>query len=369
MKTLAGLLVIVLLHSAIAAQQPDALSAHRAMAESFAELRPAYSSLNNVSNLTTPEPALSSGQKQKPNPAPQKPPANQLKRTKIDASMVGYIEDSAVQSQVRVRFDAGFNAPRPDRAEYFYAGTSSPASPSSAIQRTLNFQQLYLDGEYSPISRLSAFVQIPFRWIQPFFVPSPTLTPDLFSGGGISDVQAGLKFAAIAADPRNLTFQLRAYFPSGDGRAGFGTNHYSIEPKVLLFQKLSDRVAIEAEAGDTHPIGGTIFTANAPSLSSPQQFAADVAMYGIGPSYQFIRRDSYRITPVLELVSWHVFGGLQTGPDKVVQSASGINVLNAKFGARASFSNGSSIYAGYGRGVTSDIWYRNLFRIEYRRVF
>jgi len=92
-------------------------------------------------------------------------------------------------------------------------------------------------------------------------------------------------------------------------------------------------------------------------------------MYGVGPSYQLIKRDSYRLTPVLELVSWHVFGGLQTGSANVVQSAAGINVLNAKLGARASFSDGSSIYAGYGRGLTSDIWYRNLLRIEYRRVF
>jgi hypothetical protein len=94
-----------------------------------------------------------------------------------------------------------------------------------------------------------------------------------------------------------------------------------------------------------------------------------VAMYGIGPSYQLIKHDSYQVTPVFELVSWHVFGGLQTGSAEVVQSAGGIDVLNAKLGARVSFLNGSSIYAGFGRALTSDIWYRNLFRIEYRRVF
>jgi hypothetical protein len=92
-------------------------------------------------------------------------------------------------------------------------------------------------------------------------------------------------------------------------------------------------------------------------------------MYGVGPSYQLITRDSYRFAPVFELVSWHVFGGLQTGQNSQVQSAAGINVLNAKLGGRISFSNGSSIYAGYGRGLTADIWYRNLFRMEYRREF
>jgi hypothetical protein len=137
----------------------------------------------------------------------------------------------------------------------------------------------------------------------------------------------------------------------------------------LFFQRISDRCAIEAEAGDSHPIGGTIYVPNASPTTPAQNFAGDVAMYGIGPSYQLIKHDSYRVTPVLELVSWHVFGGLQTGPAEAVQSAAGINVLNAKLGARASFSDGSSIYAGFGRSLTSDIWYRNLFRIEYRRVF
>ena len=68
-------------------------------------------------------------------------------------------------------------------------------------------------------------------------------------------------------------------------------------------------------------------------------------------------------------MAWHVFGGLQTGANNVVQSAAGINVFNAKLGGRLNFADGSSIYAGYGLGITSDIWYRNLFRVEYRRTF
>src|SRR5688500_12922263 len=36
-------------------------------------------------------------------------------------SMVGYIEDATVRTQVRMRFDAGFGNDVPDRAEFFYA--------------------------------------------------------------------------------------------------------------------------------------------------------------------------------------------------------------------------------------------------------
>jgi hypothetical protein len=368
MKASAGFLALLFLHAVLAAQQPDAPSDNRALAGNPPALSMVFNPFNYFSGTTYQSQTPPLAQNQKPKPAKKEEHPKQLKRTRIDASMVGYIEDSAVQTQVRVRFDAGFNDPRPDRAEYFYAGSTSPGN--GAIQRTLNFQELYLNGEYAPLERFSAFVQVPFRWIQPFLVAGtvpPGTTPAPPNGGGISDVQGGLRFAAIASASRNLTFQLGADFPTGNGDNGLGTNHYSIEPKILLFQRLSDRTAIEAEAGDSHPIGGTVYYAT-PS-SPPQNFAADVAMYGIGPSYELIKGDRYSIAPVLELVSWHVFGGLQTGSTNVVQSAGGINVLNAKLGARASFSNGSSIYAGFGRGLTSDIWYRNLFRIEYRRVF
>src|ERR1039458_253151 len=72
-----------------------------------------------------------------------------MKRRKLDPSMVGYIDDPTVQNELRVRFDAGFNDPRPDLAEFFYQGHSAPVSPTAAFQRTLNFQQLYLNAEYA----------------------------------------------------------------------------------------------------------------------------------------------------------------------------------------------------------------------------
>jgi hypothetical protein len=289
-----------------------------------------------------------------------------MKRTRIDGSMVGYIDDSTVTSEVRVRFDAGFNDPRPDRAEYFYAGSTTQSPSTDAIQRKLNFQELYLNAEYAPVQRFSVFFQLPFRWIQPTFFQSTTATPDLTDHGGISDVQAGVKVAVIASESRQLTLQLRASFPTGDGSIGLGTNHYTFEPMLLYSQRVSDRTAVEAEFGDSHPIGGTIFTSPA---GVSQNFAGDVLMYGAGPSFRWIDRDKLRVGPVLELVAWHVFGGLQTGVASVVQSAGGINVFNAKLGARANFGNGSSIYVGYGRSLTSDIWYRNLLRVEYRRAF
>ena len=290
-----------------------------------------------------------------------------MKRRPIDPSNVGYIDDPTVENEIRVRFDAGFNDPQPDLAEFFYQGHSSPLASTVAFQRTLNFQQLYLNAEYTPGKSVSGFLQIPYRWIQPIDVPSTTRTPDLLSGSGISDVQAGLKYGAIAQETRNLTFQLRADFPSGNGSNGFGTGHYSLEPAALFYQRLTERAAVEAEWGDSHPIGGTIYRASA--TSPGQNFAGDVMMYGVGPSYRALVRDAYTVAPVLELVGWHVFGGLQTTATNQVEPGSGANIFNVKMGARVSFSGGNSVYAGYGRSLTTNIWYRNLFRVEYRHSF
>lgn len=295
-------------------------------------------------------------------------------RTALLGSMVGYIDDAVPKSMIRVRYDAAFDDPTPDRAEYFYAKCGcyrglppdNPAfdpnapGPGPGIPAKINFQQLYLMGEFSPVSRLSAFVEVPFRWLQ----PKPSGVNQAFDNqSGISDVRAGLKFAVVAGESQYLTFQLKAAFPSGDSKQGLGTNHYAIEPMLLYYQSLSRRAAIEAQFGDTHPLSGS---APVPTLTGSGTFSGDVMTYGLGPSFRVVDRPSFSLAPVVELVGWHVFGGYQTA---VNGSSDGVNIVNIKFGARAAFSSRNSIYVGYGRGLTSDIWYQDIVRAEYRYQF
>ena len=90
--------------------------------------------------------------------------------------MVGYVDDAIVASQIRFRFDAGFHDNAPDRAEFFYAqyaGLNGPG-PNSVVA-DLNFQQLYLRGEYAPGKRLSFFTELPVRWIQPQLIVAKLL--------------------------------------------------------------------------------------------------------------------------------------------------------------------------------------------------
>jgi hypothetical protein len=313
-------------------------------------------------------------------------------------SMVGYIDNAIIGSQIRIRSDAAFHMNFPDRAEFFYArynglnnghnnGLDNGPGPQSVVA-DLNFQQLYLRAEYAPIQRFSFFAEVPVRWIQPQLTVAnvvPNSGPPFanVNSAGLSDLVAGLKLAAVASSNQYLTFQFQAYFPTGNASTGLGTNHYSVEPALLYYRRLSDRVALEAQVGDSHPIGGSFCMQHcvadppgAPPFAAGG-FAGDVFFYGMGPSYVLYRGERVRIAPVIELVGWRVSGGLQTNCVPSVlncgnqqgASADGTNIVNLKVGARTSIGRHNSFYVGFGHVVTHSRWYQEVVRAEYRYSF
>jgi hypothetical protein len=289
-------------------------------------------------------------------------------------SMVGYIEDTVVSTKIRVRFDVGLHGHTPDRAEFFYAKcgcyrgltVNDPAydpnagGPAPGIATDINFQQLYVQGEYAASERLSVFAELPIRWLQPqAFAPN---TGAFANQSGLSDLRAGVKLGLTETATQLLTAQVKAYFPTGDGRKGLGTEHASLEPAILYYQQLSERAAVESQFSVWLPIGG----ADGVPTAGDEKFAGRVLSYGIGPSFDLYRRGTVRFAPVVELVGWHVLSGFQTATPA---DASGTNIVNLKFGARTSWGSGNSIYAGYGRALTEADWYNDILRFEYRVSF
>jgi hypothetical protein len=311
--------------------------------------------------------AQQSGSPSQQKPKPKKPkPSSDLDRPPIEGSMVGYIDNAIVGSQIRLRVDAGFDNNRPDRAEFFYAqcGCDGPPArgPQPGLVLHLNFQQLYMRAEYAPVKRFSLFAEVPVRWVQPQQFVTQTIPNGGFGNqAGISDVQAGFKFALLASHEHYLTFQFLADFPSGDSSKGLGTNHYSVQPSLLFFQRVTDRMSFEAQLGDWHPFEG----------ASPG-FPGDVFTYGLGASYELYRGERVRFAPVIELVGWRVLGGRETNGDlfpNPVVSAEGANIVNLKIGARTSIGNHNSFYFGYGQALTHELWYKHIVRLEYRYAF
>ena len=79
--------------------------------------------------------------------------------------------------------------------------------------------------------------------------------------------------------------------------------------------------------------------------------------------------NSHYLTGVAEFVGWTVLGGrkvLRPGPS---ESAYGDTIVNAKLGARVGLGPKADFYAGYGRALTGQTWYSDIFRIEFRRRF
>jgi hypothetical protein len=289
-------------------------------------------------------------------------------RPRMAGSSTGYIDDAIVGSEIRFRFDADFNLQNPDRAEFFYAkcgcyrtgGDPNAPGPGPGIAKSVNLQELQLHLEYAPNRRISVFVETPVRFIQ--FTPS---SGTLANHAGIGDVRAGFKYAVLAGENRYLTFQFRTYFPSGDSFRGLGTNHYSVEPTLLYYQRFGERLAVSSEFGDWHPIGGS---AGIPLTTQTQNgFAGDILIWGLGAGYDVIKKEDYRVTPVVEFVGWSILSGLVTDP--VRKSTAGITIANMKIGARLSTGIHNSFYAGYGRELTHSSWYTDIVRFEYRFAF
>jgi hypothetical protein len=304
-------------------------------------------------------------------------PGSSVRTTKRKGSMVGYIEDATVRTQLRVRFDGGWGMDSPDRAEFFYGKcgcyrdlAGSPLldpeapGPGPGIVTGLKYKQFFVQGEYAVSDRVSIFGELPIRSINPTsFV---TGTGSFGKQSGISDLTAGVKLGLVTEEDRDVTLLLRASLPTGDSLKGLGTDHASFEPALLYRQTVNDKVSVESQFGLWNPIGGS---------RGPQpgdgKFAGSVLYYGIGPSVDAFDNGKVRFSPVVELVGWRILKGFETKTllTPIGGNAEGVNIVNLKIGARTSFENGGSFYVGYGWHLTDAVWYDKIWRLEYRTGF
>jgi hypothetical protein len=280
----------------------------------------------------------------------------------------GYIDSAIPVTQFRFRYDSSYRNNRPDRAEFFYAKCGcfrdlgdfdAPGPP--LLETSVDYQDLSAYLEVAATERLSGFVELPVRFINP---------EQNANSAGLADMYAGVKYALIADPCRYVTFQFRTWFPTGDADRGLGNDHVSLEPGILLYELLTDKLILEAEVKDWIPIDGT-------------DFAGNILRYGVGLSYLVVDRPTLRAAPVAEFVGWSVLGGKELAvasidpPVTSVQDADHDTIVNVKLGVRIGFGEqveptiwgGSDFYVGYGRALTGDVWYKDTLRVEYRLRF
>lgn len=269
----------------------------------------------------------------------------------VSDSRVGYVDPALIGNFFRFRYDTAYNDRRPTRAEFFYpkGGPSGPGLPEP--ERRVDFQDLMTYLEVAPLPQLSAFVEVPFRFL------NPELNAD---HAGLGDVNAGFKYAFLQSDDFTATFQFRTFAPTGDSHRGLGTHHVSLEPALLVYDRLTERFGLEGEFRVWVPVGGT-------------DFAGEIVRYGVGVHYDVLRTEQWTVSPVVEFVGWTVLDGKETvvppsdGP--FVKDAAGDTIVNAKVGLRVRFRDRADFYGGYGRPLTGDRWYENIARLEFRLLF
>lgn len=278
-------------------------------------------------------------------PAPPPPPPDE---PQVADSGVGYIDPAFLANVFRFRYDSAWDLTRANRAE-FYWPVGPPFGPGPTRETFTDYQDITAYLEYRAAPLVSVFGEVPLR------VLDPTLNDNT---AGLGDMNVGSKLALWTDQDSWWTAQLRVYLPTGEADRGLGTKHVSLEPALLMFQRLSARWTLEAELRDWIAVGGT------------DHVAGNVLRYGIGTSCLLADTSCGQTRGVLEAVGWTVLDGQRgTGPPPTLVDADGETIVNLKAGLRHRFATPADVYVGYGRVLTRETWYDDIVRVELRWFF
>ena len=313
-----------------------------------------------------------------------------------------YIDSAIVRTRFRMRYSSAYDLNSPDKAEFFYAKCGCFGNPTNFLlpgqvfkpkhafangydpksrgpqhgvvpgrlsnfssnfkgENHINYQELNSYFEYASTRRFSTFIEVPVRFID------PSMVKNFY---GFSDINAGFKYALVAEPNRYYTFQLRGYVPTGAADKGLGTGHPTLEPSLLVFQRLTERLYFSGEIRDWIPIQGSDFSGN-------------IIRYGAGLAYNIVLTNHFRIAPVNEIVGWSILGGKETTPSTPSNQANvgGQAIVNELVGLRfgvgdysapgggSALNDRHSFGLSYGRCITGDHWYKDVVLAEYNFWF
>jgi hypothetical protein len=285
-----------------------------------------------------------------PPTAPPPPAEDDDEGLTVRGSSVGYIDTAAPGDQLILRSEFGYDFRFPSRAEFFYA-QGRPRGPGLPLpERSIDYQHLTVYAETLLGPRASVFVEGGVRFLNPEVNAN---------AAGFGDMNVGFKYAVLTGEFGVATFQFRTYIPSGDPHHGLGTSHASLEPGLLGFARLTDRLGLAGELRYWVPVGGT-------------DFAGSVLRYGLGFRYDLWQAGQLRVAPVAEVIGWTVLAGKQPHPTPAgvtVVGAAGTSIVNVKVGGRLDLTDRAGLYLGYGRAITGERWYTDVLRLDFRWLY
>jgi hypothetical protein len=222
-------------------------------------------------------------------------------------------------------------------------------------ETSVDAQELSSYLELALCQRFSIFAEMPARFLNP---------DQNRNYRGFGDLSAGCKFTYCVEEHALQTFYFRVYTPTGQNERGLGTGHVSIEPGLLVFERLTPGLVLELELKDWIPIDGEISAGN-------------ILRYGAALTCDlFTLPSGHYFKPVFELRGWTVLRGRETeayphgdpATFSVVENDDRSTIINLDFGFRCGGDKGD-IYLGYERAVTGARWFKNGLRLEARWLF
>lgn len=268
----------------------------------------------------------------------------------VGDSNVGYVDTALIQTQARFRLDLNYDIDKVNRGEYLWAWPAAVSNGPPAVESNVDYQRYAAYFEYALADNFSAFIESGIL----------ALNPEINANtAGVGDIQTGFKWAWHQDEDSALTFQMKFYADNGDASRGLGTGHFSVEPGLLFLQQY-DCFVLEGEVKTWSSIDGT----------SP--FQGSLIQYGLGGSTTLQPWGLPDVRPVVEVVGWTFLDGRadrQTLGGIVAEDAEGHTIINGKIGARLNVTDGMDVYLGYGRSLTGQRFYQDIFRAEVRFAF
>lgn len=255
-------------------------------------------------------------------------------------------------TQMRFRWDSGFDMLFPDKAEYFWAradGGGRGPNPATPV-RSLKFSELKLYTE-AAAGRIGTFIEVPYREVEPD-VPG-------VDKSGFADLNVGVKSLLLDCELLQIGFQFRTYIPTGSAGGGLGTGHVSLEPSLLAALKLTPTTYLQGQAAYWIPIGGDstyqgpIFHYHLSLNQLLWKFCGDV-----------------QLIATAELNGWEIMGGAYTDPAGLTQSAKDLgSIVSIGPGLRLVICDKIDFGVGTSFAVTEDRMAEQFYRAEFRWRF
>ncbi len=258
-----------------------------------------------------------------------------------------FVEASQPFTHFGLRVDNAYNWERPDRAEYLWSKIGGRGPPK--IDSGTDYQQVRFTLEAGTQS-FSTITSLPLT----------ILDPDQNNNtAGLGDMSVATKTVFINGDYWQFSQITRTYFNTGLDRRGLGSGHVSMEPGLLVRYRVSDRTYWHNELKFWFPLGGD------------PVHSGEVFVWGTGVTTIMYETDMIALIPSFELHGWSVLDGQQTEPNGVVLDIDPEGILNIAPGMRFVYDNGGDlglleIGLASDVGITSNRFYSNLFRIDFR---